>query len=167
MVRRCSAAVTTIWAAMFYTTIAILAGMLLANLIGRLAASRLFGPLPEGVTTAEIQDVMSAGAWRRSATLTFIGIFGVAVGLSMLTPLASILTNANIYPTLTFVPMILAFLAVQLFAYRLRRLASFEALHRRGERSVCTRCSYVLAGSVSAQCPECGLPLVAPDTPDG
>ena len=43
---------------MLYTTIAIIAGMWLASRIGRLAAPRLFGPLPEGVSTAEIQDVM-------------------------------------------------------------------------------------------------------------
>lgn len=148
------------------TTIAIITGMLLANPIGRLAAPRLFGPLPEGVSTAEIQDVMSTWGRRRSAFLTLVGIFGAAVVLALLTPLASVMTSANIYPTVTFAPMILAFLAVQLFAYRLRRLASFEVLNRRGERSACTRCSYVLAGSVSARCPECGLPIVPPETPD-
>jgi len=150
---------------MVYSTIAVIAGMLLVAPLGRLAASRLFGPLPEGVSPAEIERALSAGPWRRSAILTLIAILGGAIVLSALILWASYVATIKIFP-LIFAPMIPAFLAMQLLGYRVRRLASFEALNRRGERSVCTRCSYVLAGSVSAQCPECGYPLAAPDTPD-
>ena len=149
-----------------FTTIAIIAGMVLATLFGRRAAVWLFGPLPEGVSTAELHAVMSTGSWWRSGIVTLIVIFGAAIVLTMLMPFVSIITSADVYPTIVFAPMILAFLALQIFVYRLRRLASFEALNRRGDRSVCTRCRYVLAGSVSARCPECGCPLAAPDTAD-